>query len=171
MQEIQGMPVWSLGQEDPLEEGMATHSGILTWITLWTEEPGGLQSMESQSRTRLKWLSTHACIQFSQHYLLEKNVLPPFWGKWSLHNFGKSLGHICSALGKGNGNPLQYSCLENPRDRGAWWSAICGVAQSWTRLTRLSSSSSRSVLFLTSQFYFIGLYICLYVISTLFWLV
>ena len=35
---------------------------------------------------------------------------------------------------RGNGNPLQYSCLENPRDRGAWWAAICGVAQSWTRL-------------------------------------
>ena len=37
-------------------------------------------------------------------------------------------------LGEGSGNPLQYSCLENPMDRGAWWAAICGVAQSWTRL-------------------------------------
>ena len=37
-------------------------------------------------------------------------------------------------LGEGNGNPLQYSCLENPRDRGAWWAAIYGVAQSQTRL-------------------------------------
>ena len=43
--------------------------------------------------------------------------------------------------GEGNGNPLQYSCLENPRDRGAWWAALYGVAQSQTRLTRLSSSS------------------------------
>ena len=41
-------------------------------------------------------------------------------------------------------NPLQYSCLENPRDRGAWWATIYGVAQSRTRLKRLSSSSSRS---------------------------
>ena len=39
-------------------------------------------------------------------------------------------------------NSLQYSCLENPRDRGAWWAAVYGVAQSWTRLKRLSSSSS-----------------------------
>ena len=39
--------------------------------------------------------------------------------------------------GGGNGNPLQYSCLENPRDRGAWWAAVYGVAQSWTRLKRL----------------------------------
>ena len=45
---------------------------------------------------------------------------------------------------EGNGTPLQYSCLENPRDRGAWWAAIYGVAQSWTRLKRLSSSSSSS---------------------------
>src|SRR5574341_408764 len=47
-----------------------------------------------------------------------------------------------SYVGEGNGNPLQCSCLENPRDRGAWWAAINGVAQSWTRLKRLSSSSS-----------------------------
>ena len=46
-----------------------------------------------------------------------------------------------SCTGKGNGNPLQYSCLENPRDRGACWAAIYEVAQSRTRLMRLSSSS------------------------------
>ena len=45
-----------------------------------------------------------------------------------------------SCIGEGNGTPLQCSCLENPRDRGAWWAAIYGVAQSWTRLKRLSSS-------------------------------
>ena len=48
----------------------------------------------------------------------------------------------CSLLGEGNGNPLQYSCLENLRDRGAWWAAVYGVAQSWTWLKQLSSSSS-----------------------------
>ena len=47
-----------------------------------------------------------------------------------------------SCIGEGNGNPLQCSCLENPRDGGAWWTAVYGVAQSWTRLKRLSSSSS-----------------------------
>ena len=41
---------------------------------------------------------------------------------------------------KENGNPLQYSCLENPRDRGAWWAAVCGVAQSQTQLKLLSNS-------------------------------
>ena len=53
-------------------------------------------------------------------------------------HFHFSLSHI----GEGNGNPLQCSCLENPRDGGAWWAAIYGVAQSRTRLKRLSSSSS-----------------------------
>ena len=46
------------------------------------------------------------------------------------------------ACGEGNGNPLQCSCLENPRDGGAWWAAVYGVTQSRTRLKRLSSSSS-----------------------------
>ena len=39
--------------------------------------------------------------------------------------------------GGGHGNPLQYSCLENPMDRGAWWATVHGVAESWTRLKRL----------------------------------
>ena len=47
-----------------------------------------------------------------------------------------------SCIGEGPGNPLQCSCLENPRDGRAWWAAVCGVTQSWTRLKRLSSSSS-----------------------------
>ena len=47
-----------------------------------------------------------------------------------------------SCIGEGNGNPLQCSCLGNPRDGGAWWAAVSGVAQSRTRLKRLSSSSS-----------------------------
>ena len=49
-----------------------------------------------------------------------------------------------SRIREGNGNPLQYSCLENPRDRGAWWAAINGVAQSRTWLKWLSSSSRRN---------------------------
>ena len=51
-----------------------------------------------------------------------------------------------SCIGEGNGNPLQCSCLENPRDGGAWWAAVSGVAQSRIRLKWLSSSSSNSQL-------------------------
>ena len=54
-----------------------------------------------------------------------------------------------SCFGEGNGNPLQCSCLENPRDSRALWAAIYGVAQSWTRLKWLSSSSSMYTLSLT----------------------
>ena len=57
MQETSGMPVQSLRREDPLEEGMATHSSILAWRTPWTEEPGGLQSLGLQ-RVGHDWSNT-----------------------------------------------------------------------------------------------------------------
>ena len=91
-----------------LEKEMATHSSILAWRILWTEEPSGLLSVGSH-RVRHDW-SDLACM------------------------------HAC--IGEGNGNPLQYSCLKNPRDRGAWLAAVYGVVQSRTRLKWLSSSSS-----------------------------
>ena len=50
-----------------------------------------------------------------------------------------------SCIGEGNGNPLQCSCLENPRDGGAWWAAVYGVTQSQTRLKQLSSSSINKI--------------------------
>ena len=56
------------------------------------------------------------------------------------HYWETSLSLFTSRIGEGNGNPLQYSCLENPRDGGAWWAAIYGVAQSRTRLKWCSSS-------------------------------
>ena len=56
-------------------------------------------------------------------------------GKESTCNVG-SLGH---APGGGNDNPLQYFCLENLMNRGAWWATVHGVAQSWTRLKQLST--------------------------------
>ena len=92
---------------------MATHSSTLAWKIPWTGEPGGLQSMRSR-RVGHDWATS-----------------------LSFFFFHRSL----SCIGEGNGNPLQCSCLENSRDGGAWWAAIYGVAQSQTRLTRLSSSS------------------------------
>ena len=74
-------------------------------------------------------------------------------GAWwaAVHGVAKSQTQLSdftftslSCIGEGNDNPLQFSCLENPRDSGAWWAAVYGVAQSWTRLKRLSSSSSSS---------------------------
>ena len=54
-----------------------------------------------------------------------------------------------SCIGEGNGNPLQCSCLENPRDGGAWWAAVYGVAQSQTRLSDLAAAAAAAVGFLT----------------------
>ena len=56
------MQVRSLGQEDPLEVGMATHSSILAWRIPWTGEPGGLRHESDTSQTRLKRLSMHAVV-------------------------------------------------------------------------------------------------------------
>ena len=99
---------------------MATHSSILAWRIPGTEEPGGLPSMGSQSRTRLKRLSSSSSSSTN--------------GKESACNAGdqSSIPGLGSSSGEGNGNPLQYSCLENPRDRGAWWAAIYGVSESDT---------------------------------------
>ena len=62
-----------------------------------------------------------------------------------------TMTNLDSVFGEGNGNPLQCSCLENPRDGGAWWAAICGVAQSRTRLKWLSSSSLYLMSFFCSR--------------------
>ena len=74
-----------------------------------------------------KWLSSHL-----SHY---------FKIIWQVHP-SNNLWAPRDRIGEGNGNPLQCSCLENPRDGGAWWAAVYGVAQSRTRLKWLSSSSS-----------------------------
>ena len=69
------------------------------------------------------------------------------WGRWESDMTEQLHFHFSlSCIGEENGNPLQCSCLENPRDRGAWWAAVYGVAQSRTRLKRLSSSSSSRLL-------------------------
>ena len=69
------------------------------------------------------------------------------WGRQESDMTERLLFHFSlSCIGEGNGNPLQCSCLENPRDGGAWWAAVSEVAQSWTRLKRLSSSSSMLIL-------------------------
>ena len=63
------------------------------------------------------------------------------WGRWGSDITERLHFHFSlSCIEEGNGNPLQCSCLENPRDRGDWWAAVYGVAQSWTLLKQLSSS-------------------------------
>ena len=65
------------------------------------------------------------------------------WGREESDTTEQLHSHFSlSCTGEGNGNPLQCSCLENPRDRGAWWAAVYGVAQSQTQLKRLGGSRS-----------------------------
>ena len=66
------------------------------------------------------------------------------WGCWGSDMTERFYFHfLLSCIGEGNGNPLQGSCLENPMEEGSWWAAIYGVAESWTRLKWLSSSSAQ----------------------------
>ena len=104
---------------------------------------------EFQSHLHAVWL--HAHTRTHTQFFLKKNQGFPGGsrGKESSCQCRRSKRHRCIAWvgispGGGNGNLLQYSCLENPRDGGAWWAAVYGVAQSWTQLKRLSSSSSSS---------------------------
>ena len=135
MQETQDTWVQFLGQEDPLEEGMATHSSIHPWRIPWTGEPGGPWSIGSQrvrhDRSNLAHTHTYIFRVRIEECMFEHDLILLYY----LHSSSISNG-------EGNGNPpLQYSCLENPMDWGAWWAAVYGVAKSWTRLKQLSSSS------------------------------
>ena len=79
---IQETQVWSLGQEDPLEKGITTHSSILAWRIPWTEEPGGLQSMRLQ-RVRHSWVIN--TFTFNE-YIWKKHFLDPLEEEMAAHS-------------------------------------------------------------------------------------
>ena len=79
------------------------------------------------------------------------------WGNEELDTTERLHFHFSLlCIGEGNGNPLQHSCLENPRDGGAWWAAVYGLTQSRTRLKWLSSSSSIDYIWAVEFMAFIG---------------
>ena len=86
----------------------------------------------------------HVCLEFfSYHSVQGAYELSVLWVQYTRYNQNPQIKvSVVNIFGEGNGTPLQYSCLANPMDRGAWWAAVHGVAQSWTWLKRLSSSSS-----------------------------
>ena len=99
------------------------------------------------SKASILWLSAFFIIQLSHPYMTTGKAIS--LTRWTF--VGKVMCLLFNMLSRlvireGNGTPLQYSCLENPMDGGAWWTAIYGVTQSQTRLTRLSSSSSMLVI-------------------------
>ena len=121
-------------------ESQAPPQTMGTRICIFTRSPCALRSpalekaMATHSSTlawKLPW--TRSLVGCSPQGREESDMT-----KWLHFHFS------LSCIGEGNGNPLQCSCLENPRDGGAWWAAIYGVARSRTQLKRLSSSSSSS---------------------------
>ena len=134
---------------------MATHSSIFAWRIPGMEEPGGLPSMESHraghdwsdlataaaaALGKEKAMTTHSStLAWKIPWMEEPGGLQSMGSRRVGDDWATLLSLSLSCIGEGNGNPLQWSCLENPRDRGAWWAAIYGVTQSWTRLKWLSS--------------------------------
>ena len=93
---------------------------------------------------RRQWHPTPVLLPGKSHGWRSLGGCSP-WGHWGSDTTEWLHFHFSlSCTGEGNGNPLQCSCLENPRDRGAWWAAVYRVAQSRTWLKWLSSSSSRA---------------------------
>ena len=98
------------------------------------------------SRRRRQWHPTPVLLPGKSHGQRSLVGCSP-WGCWESDTTEPLHFHFSlSCIGEGNGNPLQCSCLENPRDRGDWWVAVYGVAQSWKQLKGFSSSSSSSKL-------------------------
>ena len=96
------------------------------------------------TNTRRQWQPTLVLLPGKSHGR-RSLVGCHLWGCTELDTTEQLHFHFSlSCIGEVKSNPLQCSCLENPRDSGAWWAAIYGVAQSWTWLKRLSSSSSSS---------------------------
>ena len=118
----------------------------MTWTYLWNrnrlrhrEQIWGSPVPRGQRR---QWHPTPVLLPGKSHGRRSLVGCSP-WGRKSrtrLSDF--TFTFLFSCTGEGNGNTLQYSCLENPRDDGAWWAAVYGVAQSQTQPRRLSSSSS-----------------------------
>ena len=93
---------------------------------------------------RRQWHPTAVLLPGKSHGWRSLEGCSP-WGRWELDRTQWLHFHFSlSCIGEGNGSPLQCSCLEHPRDGGAWWAAVYGVTQSRTRLKWLSSSSSSS---------------------------
>ena len=115
---------------------------LVSWSSLdaETEKLGE----DIQVHRRRQWHPAPVLLPGKPHGLRSLEGCSP-WGRWGSDTTERLHFHFSlSCIGEGNGNPLQCSCLKNPRDSGAWWAAVCWVAQSRTWLKRLSSSSSKA---------------------------
>jgi len=154
----------SPGQEDLLEKGMATHSSILAWLIPWTEKPGGPRGRRighdwvtnmPHSSFSLYWVFT-VLLSFYVLVFWLRGMLDliswtrdgnsiPYTRRWNFKHWTREIPpgallmkvcrRLCCWFEEGSGTPLQYSCLENPMDGGAWWATVHGVTKSQTQLS------------------------------------
>ena len=137
----------TLGWEDPLEgawqptpvflPGESHGQGRLAGCSPW-----GCKELDTTERLTEKAMTPHcSTLAWKIPWMEEPGGLQSMGSLESDTTEQLHFPFSLSCIGEGNGNPLQCSCLENPRDGGAWWATIYGVAQSRTQLKRLSSSS------------------------------
>ena len=138
--ETAGWHHWLNGRESEWTPGVGDGQGGLECCNSWGNKE--LDTTERLNRRR-QWQATPVLLPRKSHGWRSLVGCSP-WGRYKSDATERLHFHFpLSHNGEGNGNPLQCSCLENPRDGRAWWAAVYGVAQSWTRMKRLSSSSSR----------------------------
>ena len=119
------MQVWSLDQEDPLEEDTAAHSSIPAWRIPWTEKPGGLQSIGSQSQTWLKWLSmdAHTHVNIHSDFGAQENKIChcfyflPFCLPWNAARSTQIPFRLLSMLCNHHKNPRNQTYPKEKADR------------------------------------------------------
>ena len=122
--------------------GCKNKDEIMPFAATYMDLESVILSEVSQEKTNTIWHYLYAESRKSHGQRSLVDCSP--WGRWESDTTEQLHFHFSlSCIGEGNGNPLQCSCLENPRDRGARWAAVYGVAQSWTQLKWLSSSSSK----------------------------
>ena len=136
---------------------MAPHSSTFAWKIPWTEEPGRLQSMGSLESDTTERLHFHFSLSTFMHWRWKRQPTTVFlpgesqgwgallgcrlWGRTEsdmterLNWLTDLYVYLSIFIGEGDSTPLQYSCLENPMDGGAWWAAVHGVSKSRTRLS------------------------------------
>ena len=119
--------------------------GVCPFLKLENHRDKVRSASKSTKFQRRQWHPTPVLLPGKSHGQRSLVGCSP-WGREEPETTERLHFHFSlSCTGEGNGNLLQCSCLENPRDGGAWWAAVYGVAQSWTRLKRLRSSSSNKV--------------------------
>ena len=135
--QVTGLRALHKHQNDKLKQ----FNGLMIW------ELARLRFSRKKSRSlggvqgRRRWHPTPVLLPGKSHGRRSLVGCSP-WGQEESDTAERLPFHFSlSCIGEGNGNPLQCSCLENPRDGGTWWAAVSGVTQSRTRLKRLSSSS------------------------------